>query len=62
MEVTDKNILAKEWEFKTGESSAMLYGSLYIYVITSSKISQSLFFKFVDKSNLEKGQTCWMTE
>lgn len=62
MEVTDKNILTKEWEFKTGDSSAMLYGSVYIYVITSSKISQSLFFKFVDKSNLEKDQTCWMTE
>ena len=62
MGVSDKNILTKEWEFKTGDSGAMLYGSLYIYVITSLKISQSLFFKFVDKSNLEKGQTCRMTE
>lgn len=62
MGVTDKSILTEESEFKTGDSSAMLYGCLYIYLISSSKISQSLFFKFVDKSNLEKGQTCWMTE
>lgn len=34
MGVSDKNILTKEWEFKTGDSGSMLYGSLYIYVIT----------------------------